>query len=537
MTNTKVTKRALLASILALVMCFAMLLGSTYAWFTDSVTSANNKITSGTLDVELYKWTSATDSTKITNAQEPVFPNDVLWEPGHTQVVYLSIKNNGSLALKYKVALDVTQLSMEHLIDVMSYVITPDAKFGDVTEWAGNGTYIEKQGYNPTSANDVLLHPGEEHFFALSVHMDEEAGNEYQNQSVTFDIKVLATQVPYESDSFGDQYDKDATYSNTSASAPVPPAGEYAELEVRDGNMTKVASLLFPDGSIDPNASEIKVDVERKISEDRYDFDVTVEGLAENNTVPVKMQLRIPAGLDSSAIEVTHKDQPVNTFIYSPISGYVIIETTSFSPFAVEFDHTKLVDYTPADGAQIPVANVTDTSSTEANKKIEWVPVNVDSIIGPGSMIADPDNQMLDATFVFEAPHNSETIEACEYKDWACDFYVAIDKDIEAGSIVLGGNYGDFGWIGFTNPVAIEANQEIPLLGTVVVNDWTYAMIAGQVGSFACGVAENCVEGGTDLSGATFTVKLRLTKPRPDDAPEDYISEYYDVNVVSYTFD
>ena len=54
MTNTKNTKRALLSSVMALFLCFAMLLGTTYAWFTDSVTSSGNIIKSGTLDVELY---------------------------------------------------------------------------------------------------------------------------------------------------------------------------------------------------------------------------------------------------------------------------------------------------------------------------------------------------------------------------------------------------------------------------------------------------------------------------------------------------
>ena len=53
MTKTKSTKRALLMSALALLMCVSMLIGSTFAWFTDSVTSAGNKIQAGTLQVDL----------------------------------------------------------------------------------------------------------------------------------------------------------------------------------------------------------------------------------------------------------------------------------------------------------------------------------------------------------------------------------------------------------------------------------------------------------------------------------------------------
>ena len=55
MTN-KTTKRALLISVVALILCFAMLMGTTYAWFTDSVTSVGNKIEAGTLDVQLWMY-------------------------------------------------------------------------------------------------------------------------------------------------------------------------------------------------------------------------------------------------------------------------------------------------------------------------------------------------------------------------------------------------------------------------------------------------------------------------------------------------
>ena len=60
------TKSALLMSAISLLLCVSMLIGSTFAWFTDSVTSANNIIKSGTLDVELDY------ATKIENGAEEV---------------------------------------------------------------------------------------------------------------------------------------------------------------------------------------------------------------------------------------------------------------------------------------------------------------------------------------------------------------------------------------------------------------------------------------------------------------------------------
>ena len=218
MTNTKNTKRALLSSVLALFLCFAMLLGTTYAWFTDSVTSAGNKIVAGTLDVDLFLWNSETESIEITEESAPIFGAgslaqnnnaETLWEPGKTQVAYLSIKNNGSLDLKYRVAIKVYDVEND-LIDVLEYDIIPDAQFGEVTAWANEGIAVQ-EGTNTTEAEEVALGAGDEHFFALSVHMLETATNEYQNGSVSFDIKVLATQIDSESDSFDNQYDAGLT--------------------------------------------------------------------------------------------------------------------------------------------------------------------------------------------------------------------------------------------------------------------------------------------------------------------------------------
>ena len=100
MTSSKSTKRALLTSALALLMCVAMLIGTTFAWFTDTASTAVNKIQAGNLDVQLEyskdltKWKKVTDTTKV-------FEDSTLWEPGRTEVVYLRVTNAGTLALKY----------------------------------------------------------------------------------------------------------------------------------------------------------------------------------------------------------------------------------------------------------------------------------------------------------------------------------------------------------------------------------------------------------------------------------------------------
>ena len=90
--NNRITKRALFLSFVSMFLCFTMLLGTTYAWFTDNVNSGLNKIVAGNLDVELYysydrqNWKTVKDSTEI-------FDDEALWEPGYTEGKYIKVKN------------------------------------------------------------------------------------------------------------------------------------------------------------------------------------------------------------------------------------------------------------------------------------------------------------------------------------------------------------------------------------------------------------------------------------------------------------
>ncbi|MBO5340390.1 MAG: hypothetical protein J6A62_05280, partial [Oscillospiraceae bacterium] len=105
MTNSKTTKRALFSSALALLLCFTMLLGTTFAWFTDSAASAKNTITAGNLDIEV-QYTLDGENWKPFDGAADLFQKG-LWEPGHTEVAALKIENKGSLALKYAVNMNI----------------------------------------------------------------------------------------------------------------------------------------------------------------------------------------------------------------------------------------------------------------------------------------------------------------------------------------------------------------------------------------------------------------------------------------------
>lgn len=196
MTNSKSLRRALLTSALALVMCASMLIGTTFAWFTDSASAAVSTIQSGTLDVVLEmwngeKWVSA-ENQLLGFVDEDGNPlEDVLWEPAAThRLPTLRIRNNGNLALKYKVILTG---------------INGDAKLNEAIEWTIDQFVA--------LGTEQKLGVGQSKEFTICGHMLESAGNEYQNLTIdNIAIRVIATQDTVESDSYGNTYDSDAQY-------------------------------------------------------------------------------------------------------------------------------------------------------------------------------------------------------------------------------------------------------------------------------------------------------------------------------------
>ena len=189
--NQKATKRALLTSVMALVMCVVMLVGTTFAWFTDTASTAVNKIQAGTLDVKLLAEdgvTSLEGKTLKWQKAAGAEDEDILWEPGcRYKLQPIIIKNAGTLALKYKIVISG---------------IDGDAKLNKAIEWTINGVSLGEEKPLLAGASDTLMIEG---------HMKEEAGNEYQGLSIDgIGITVYATQYTHENDSFGNQYDADA---------------------------------------------------------------------------------------------------------------------------------------------------------------------------------------------------------------------------------------------------------------------------------------------------------------------------------------
>ena len=188
------TKRSLLASVLALVMCVTMLVGTTFAWFTDSASTAVNKIESGTLHVDIVDESGNSLDGKTLSFRDVNKNADILWEPGATFALdSFRIVNTGKLALKYKVIINGVNGNAKLLEAIDFFVKIGDAEKVALADWEG---ILLPEGKTATTANEVV---GATDLITISGTMKKEAGNEYQGLSIDgIGITVVATQYTYE---------------------------------------------------------------------------------------------------------------------------------------------------------------------------------------------------------------------------------------------------------------------------------------------------------------------------------------------------
>ena len=241
MESSKSTKRALLTSALALLMCVTMLVGATFAWFTDTASTGVNKIQAGNLDIKVeYRTTADGNWQLLDNATDLFGAAGTLFEPGHTRVVELRITNAGNLALKYKIGMNVVSETAGTNKGGNPYKLSDYLKVGTTSIQQYNPTdqisslmerlIFQKGDFGMWTARDFAnfeleytsngnahaLQPGAAQILGIKVYMPETVGNEANAIStekaafINFGLNVVATQYTVESDSYGTQYDKDA---------------------------------------------------------------------------------------------------------------------------------------------------------------------------------------------------------------------------------------------------------------------------------------------------------------------------------------
>ena len=242
MKRKNTTRNALVTSILSLLLCVSMLVGTTFAWFTDEVVTGMNTIAAGNLDVELLA-----DGNKV-DSNTKLFDDVTLWEPGAVVYENLQIVNAGTLALKYQMSLNFgneNDLNGHKLSEVLKVVVlneTIDASTmtrAQVLEKAkaaaeadqGNGSlnnfYLtgELEADTSSSAFAVVVYwaPNANEVDNLYNANNGQVTSDGEPLHIEFGVNLQATQKMSENDSFGNDYDKfssilpKATVNNTGA--------------------------------------------------------------------------------------------------------------------------------------------------------------------------------------------------------------------------------------------------------------------------------------------------------------------------------
>ena len=346
MTNRKSTKRALLGSVVAMVLCLAMLVGATFAWFTDTASTGVNKIQAGNLDVQLQyatAWDEKGNVTTWADAQGKQLEfkkaagaenEAILWEPGCTYALpELRVVNKGNLALKYKVAITG---------------INGSAKLNEVIDWTINDADI--------NLTEMQLKAGEEGAaFTIKGHMQESAGNDYMNESIDgIAITVVATQNTVESDSFNNTYDANATY-------PVVAVGDVntdGDTVIQDREKDPTVIATIPAGSTDAGKltlvkteGQTPANIEIVTGTDAVTTEVRLEDQNGNKvtaadgkffTIALQLEKKL------NVIGFYHSETPLtkaesaeavkaanDTYYYDAATGLLTFSTDDFSPFTV----------------------------------------------------------------------------------------------------------------------------------------------------------------------------------------------------------
>ena len=380
MKKDRSLKQRILAAVMAIVMLTSSLIGTTFAWFTDSVTSDNNVIQTGNLDAQMHwsdelldydsdEWNDAEDGTPVFNYNN--------WEPGYTEVKYVKVSNAGSLNFKWKLSIEANG-AVSILGDVIDvYYVNPvSTELESLDGLTSVGKLADVLASKTATSGELT--PGGNQILAIAFHMDELAGNEYQNTALCdggFSLKLLATQATGEFDSFGDDYDAGAQWPEGVVLGNTASAGVTADA---NNKLTEGASMTSADGKISasvpagallaPGTNSLTLNVANMDksganitladNEDTISIDVHILGIAEDNETVMAISVKelLPVGLnmgnyrfyhveDGQTVEMTllaDGATPVhNNYEYDPATGDVVLHLASFSEVALVAEPAK----------------------------------------------------------------------------------------------------------------------------------------------------------------------------------------------------
>ena len=411
----KNTRRSLLTSAICLLLCFSMLLGTTFAWFTDMAASNDNVVKSGELNAEMY-WSDSYLSADASGWKrvngDPIFTYDN-WEPGYTDIKYIKVENAGDLAFKWRLTIEAAG-ELTELADVIDvYYVNPvDATLTALDGKVSSGS-LRAVINSRIATTGVLLPEGEsascDTVLAIALHMDKEAGNKYQDMSIGdgFSINLVATQYDYESDAFGSGYDTDAEWpipaisGTVTMTAPVTRAADdtvAAPVTLTSEN-GKLRAIIPAGAKLAPGVTELtavakdvaapKANIVVSSTEVATSLDFHVYGLAADNDVPVRFEADelLPRGLNVGNYDLYHVENGTtnrmtllgagaasvhNGYEYDPATGNSALHLATFSEIALVADTVNAWEgsfddsWYDADATELYIANADQLATLSA---------------------------------------------------------------------------------------------------------------------------------------------------------------------------
>lgn len=581
MANKKSTKRNLILCVLAMIFSLAMMVGTTFAWFTDSVTSSGNIIASGTLDVTMEYKDKLSDANWKDASTNAIF-NHENWEPGYKEVKYIKVANEGTLAFKYKINIYPNivptdgEVNLSDVIDVYLVDVADDGTQSVAKTDLVAANYINTM--TEVMKSDEFIYDGQleskkSNIVAIVLKMKETAGNEYMGLSAGdgFTVQLLATQLAYEEDSFDDKYDENAPYDKWEA-LPIAKVEKVPSLVGVKTTSDNGGATLGPITALSEFELETaykftapKLGVGETVERTKYaewnaDFEVSIDTLAEANTVglaghyadfngldigwvgflsPVDVPANTPVRLIGSTFGVgflKYKDlvEAVKEFTcgawdvgYSLAGATLTVDLKLYEVDEATQDET---------GTEIVIGSYSftfeDAPENAPVAEIEVLPLDASTkgiAIYDLSNLGSPTGETIDleVAYNFEAPDDEVSVLTSPYKDWICDWVIYTDKDVAAGSAGLAGRYEAFStdWFAFKAPTDLTANTPVRLLYDLAGAEFTYEDICTGVKSFQCGAFD---VGGAN-AGTVLTVELRMYDPAN---PNSFIS----ISKQQYTF-
>jgi len=341
-------KRTMILALAIVVALLATTVGGTIAWFTDEVTSASNVITAGNLDIELDYSTDLTNWKTVEGASD-LFNPDALWEPGHTEYVYLRLVNKGDLALKYELSVNYEDTVIgksvlgndiylhEHLAFDVVDVSAPFADRAEARAAAANAQKLDAY-----AVMGGMTEQDETRTMAMVIFMPETVGNEanYRGSNVpkvTLGVKLQATQLTHESDSFDNTYDSEAN----------PPYGamkeENKELILPSGDVEVEIPASAPAGIYTLKVGKVDKTIIKNDQGDRdivltMDMELKLDGqkVESGDGIVYDVRMKVEPFIDIKSLTCGGKE--ITGYSYQHMGEKVSFQADSFGKVEMKYD-------------------------------------------------------------------------------------------------------------------------------------------------------------------------------------------------------